>query len=173
MERRLTTRIRNHEKNFKNDIQKWFSENNCSVVDSGGLSKTSEFLKHVYDAEPLSLSPSDFTKRKRVKNDAPFCERCSAKRADGQQCTRRKRNDNNYCGTHMKGTPHGVIETNGILESVVKKITLTVVDINGIHYHVDTEGNVYDATDIISGSSSPSIIAQYNLSESGEYSLVS
>jgi hypothetical protein len=169
MERRLALRIRNHEKDLKNSIQAWFSENNCNIVDESGCSKISEFLQYVYDAEPIELTASDFMKRKRVKNDAPLCDRCTAKRADGNQCTRRKRDVYNYCGTHMKGTPHGVIEVNSDVVEQFTKIELTVVDIKGINYHIDAAGNVYDAKDIITGSSTPNIIAQYEITKTGEY----
>ena len=108
-------------------------------------------------------------KRKRVKNDAPLCDRCTAKRADGLQSTRRKREGNHYCGPHLKGTPHGVIEVNADTIEQFEKIELTVVDIKGIHYHIDAAGNVYDAKDIITGSSSPNIIAQYKITDDGEY----
>ena len=169
MERRLALRIRNHEKYLKNSIQSWFSENNCNIVDESGSAKISEFLQYVYDAEPLELTAADFMKRKRVKNDAPLCDRCTAKRADGNQCTRRKRNEHNCCGTHLKGTPHGVMEVNNDDVEQFTKIELTVVDIKGINYHIDAAGNVYDAKDIIEGSSTPNIIAQYEITKTGEY----
>ena len=51
----------------------------------------------------------DFVKRKRVKNTIPTENRCSAKRACGQQCTRRKKGESCFCGTHIKGIPHGEI----------------------------------------------------------------
>lgn len=169
MERRLATRIREHETKLKTNIQEWFSSNNCIVVDKDGTKKLSEFLQYVYDTEPLKLTSTDFMKRKRVKNDAPLCERCTAKRADGLQCTRRKRGSNNYCGTHLKGTPHGVMEVSSDIIEKFEKIELTVVDIKGIHYHIDDKGNVYDARDVISGSTSPNIIAEYTITETGEY----
>ena len=169
MERRLATRIRDHETKFKTSIREWFASNNCTVVDTNGSVKLSDFLQHVYDIEPLLLTTTDFMKRKRVKNDAPLCDRCTAKRADGLQCTRRKREGNHYCGTHLKGTPHGVIEISNESLEQFEKLELTVVDIKGIHYHIDTAGNVYDAKDVITGSSSPNIIAQYKITEEGEY----
>ena len=37
-------------------------------------------------------------------------EQCNGLRANGMRCTRRKKNgDEKFCGTHIKGTPHGTI----------------------------------------------------------------
>jgi hypothetical protein len=69
----------------------------------------------------------------------------------------------------MKGTPHGIIEVNSDIVEQFTKIELTVVDIKGINYHIDAAGNVYDAKDIITGSSTPNIIAQYEITKTGEY----
>lgn len=45
----------------------------------------------VYEYEKLKLTKEDFMKRKRVKNTVPIQQRCLAKRANGEQCTRKKR----------------------------------------------------------------------------------
>ena len=55
-----------------------------------------ESLKYIYDYERLTLNKDDFMKRKRVKNSVPFCDRCCAKRASGEQCTRRKKEEDEY-----------------------------------------------------------------------------
>ena len=45
---------------------------------------------------------------RRVWKIIPPGERCCGLRANGQQCTRRKKEgQDKYCGTHIKGTPHG------------------------------------------------------------------
>jgi hypothetical protein len=173
MERRLATRIREHEQSMKNQIQKWFSDNNCSILESTGHDKKSEFLQFVYDLASLELTATDFLRRKRVKNDAPYYERCIAKRADGCQCTRRKREDSVYCGTHMKGTPHGTVTVENDSLEPVKKIEVWVEDIKGIQYYIDADNNVYEHKDIINGSKNPNIIAQYEKNSAGEYSIPS
>ena len=171
MERRLAAKIRDNESSFKNSIKEWLDSNNCKVKQGDDADKTPEFLQFIYDFEPLKLSTTDFMRRKRVKNDAPYYERCTARRADGEQCTRRKRGDNIYCGTHMKGTPHGVIDNSCVCATTVKKINVWVEDIKGILYNIDSSGNVYDPDDIVSGKSNPKIIAQYIKSPQGEYSI--
>ena len=173
MERRIANRVREHEQTMKNEIQRWLSDNNSSICESTGNDKTSEFLKFVYDLAPLEFTSIDFLRRKRIKNDAPYYERCTAKRADGCQCTRRKREDSIYCGTHMKGTPHGTVTFENNTVEQIKKIEVWVEDINGIQYYIDADNNVYEHKDIINGSKNPNIIAQYHKNEMGVYSIPS
>ena len=45
-------------------------------------------------------------KRTRVKSSIPAHKRCSALRKDGEKCTRRRKDESIFCGTHIKGTPH-------------------------------------------------------------------
>jgi hypothetical protein len=101
-------------------------------------------------------------KRKRVKNFVPIFDRCCAKRATNEQCTRRKKEGFEYCGTHIKGTPHGIIDTQ---DSEVKintqKIEVWAQDIQGIIYYIDKFNNVYQAEDIVVNKLNPKIIAKY------------
>ena len=81
------------------------------------------------------LSKEDFQKRKRVKNVVPQFERCGAKRANGEQCTRRKKDDSCFCGTHVKGTPHGEVSTT---DDGLKGIEVSVVSrLQPYHYPCD------------------------------------
>ena len=50
-----------------------------------------QLTKFVYEYEKLKLTKEDFMKRKRVKNMVPIQQRCLAKRANGEQCTRKKK----------------------------------------------------------------------------------
>jgi hypothetical protein len=118
-------------------------------------------LQYVYDYERLSFEKEDFQKRKRVKNFVPIFDRCCAKRATNQQCTRRKKEDNEYCGTHMKGTPHGVVDTQEDAKVTTQKIEVWAQDIQGIIYYIDKNNNVYQAEDIIVNKLNAKIIAKY------------
>jgi hypothetical protein len=117
-------------------------------------------LDHVYSCENLKLTKDDFKLRKRVKNSVPLDDRCQAKRANGEQCTRRKKDNHLCCGTHTKGTPHGMINVSENLLCTVK-IETWVQDIKGIMYHVDNQNNVYDPEDIISNKVNPRVISKY------------
>ena len=105
-------------------------------------------MKHVYEYPHLTITKEDLQKRKRVKNNVPFHERCKALRANNKQCTRRRKDDDKFCGTHIKGTPHGEIENEETKDEVIKKIQVWAEEISGIIYHLDSEGNIYDPQDI-------------------------
>ena len=104
MERRLNRKIEDYIAGFKDDIREKISS--LQLDDS----TKSQFLLYLYEYPRLTLDQTDITKRKRVKNVLPTNNRCNAKRANGEQCTRRRKADCEYCGTHSKGTPHGVIQ---------------------------------------------------------------
>jgi len=120
-------------------------------------------LQYIYDYDRLEFTKDDFMKRKRVKNIVPFFDRCCANRACGEQCTRRKKVENEYCGTHLKGTPHGIIddEVDKNIEPNHLKIEVWAQDIQGIIYYIDKNMNVYQAEDIVSNKINPKIIAKY------------
>ena len=165
MERRITKKCDAHFQEFKSDIKKWLDNSDFSKCH-----QYSEFLKYLYDHEGISLEKEDFQKRKRVKNMVPHFDRCVANRANGEQCTRRKQTNCDYCGTHIKGTPHGKISVDSVdVKPVTSKIEVFVQEIKGINYYIDKSGNVYCTEDIISNSKSPAIIAKYEKNINGEY----
>ena len=61
----------------------------------------------------MELTQEDFVKRKRIKNSVPLYERCMALKSNGKQCTRRKKGNCKFCGTHIKGTQNGVVNNTG------------------------------------------------------------
>ena len=163
MERRISKKVNDYIHNFKNEIAE-----KIKVMNS---TDSSEIMNFIYQYNNFELTKEDFMKRKRVKNMVPVYERCCAKRASGQQCTRRKKDDSQYCGTHSKGTPHGVMNENETVSSVTK-VEVSAIDIKGIVYYLDNEGNVYDTEDIIANKKNPRIIAKYE-KNGEEYSIPS
>tara|TARA_B100001758_G_scaffold171495_2_gene148435 strand:+ start:36397 stop:36888 length:492 start_codon:yes stop_codon:yes gene_type:complete len=143
--------------------------NIISKIQEGMINE--DIIKYIQDYELFTLVSEDFTKRKRVKNKIPLADRCCAKRADGDQCTRRKKTDNDaYCGTHMKGTPHGTI--NIIVSDMVGiKKEVWVEEIGGIMYYLDNNNNVYSTEDIMSNRDNPKIIAKWNKNMEGDFIL--
>jgi len=119
------------------------------------------------------LSQEDYTKRRRVKNVIPFHEKCIAKRANGEQCSRRKKTDSEFCGTHSKACPHGVISipaadaaTNENGDQIIKKqVEVWLEDINGIMYWINDSGTVYHPDDINKNIENPRVIAHYEKTE--------
>ena len=84
-----------------------------------------------------------------------------AKRANGEQCTRRKKDGSCFCGTHIKGTPHGVVDDSKETNTTGKKVEVWVQEIKGINYYIDAEKNVYLPEDIISNSKRPRVIGTW------------
>jgi hypothetical protein len=156
MEKRLNKKVENYISNFKDDIKE-----KASQLDLIKNDKVNHLIQYIYDYNRLSFGKEDFQKRKRVKNFVPIFDRCSAKRATCEQCTRRKKEGSEYCGTHMKGTPHGIIDNQVENKITTQKIEVWAQDIQGIVYYIDKSNNVYQAEDIIINKINPKIIAKY------------
>lgn len=150
MERRLNKKTLSYLQNFKTHL----------VDKVRNINDKEELIEFIYNYDKLEFSKEDLVKRKRVKNTVPVCERCCAKRANNEQCTRRKKENSQFCGTHSKGTPHGIISDNIQADTTVKK-ELSVVEIKGIVHYIDNEKNVYNTADILSNKQDPRIIAYY------------
>jgi hypothetical protein len=165
MERRLNKKLESYITTLKDSIR--------DKVTQMGMSKNeqaNQLLQFIYDYDRLSFNKEDFQKRKRVKNFVPIFDRCCAKRASNEQCTRRKKEGSEYCGTHMKGTPHGIIDIQGEPKNNLQKVEVWAQDIKGIIYYIDKNFNVYQAEDIISNKINPKVIAKYVKIEE-EYSI--
>lgn len=156
MERRLNKKVDTYISSFKDSIRE-----KATQVGLNNDAKYTQLLQYIYDYNRLSFSKEDFQKRKRVKNFVPIYDRCCAKRAAGEQCTRRRKDLCEYCGTHEKGTPHGIVELNDEPKSTTQKVEVWAQDIQGIVYYIDKFNNVYDTADIIKNQVNPKIIAKY------------
>ena len=154
MEKKIQKKTRLYVQKFKDDIINFSKK---LPVEKNELEKIIQFI---YDYKQLEFSEEDFTKRKRVKNIVPLYERCIALRANKLQCTRRKKGESCFCGTHIKGRPHGEV-SNKKMDKKVTKTTVWIEDIKGIMYYIDDDGNVYEPHDIIKNKVNPSIIARY------------
>lgn len=156
MERRLNKKLDDYITGFKDNIREKATLFGVLTTEPGN-----QLLQFIYDYERVSLGKEDFMKRKRVKNSVPFFDRCGACRASGEQCTRRKKDENEYCGTHMKGTPHGIIDSQETVEPTMQKMEVWAQDIKGIIYYIDKNMNVYQTEDILMNKNNPNIIAKY------------
>lgn len=156
MEKRFNKKAEIYMLSFKNSIKEKATQL-CLTNDI----KITQLLEHIYDYDRLSFGKEDFQKRKRVKNFVPIHDRCCARRATGEQCTRRRKDLSEYCGTHEKGTPHGIIDSSDEHKSTTQKVEVWGQDIHGIVYYIDRFNNVYDTADIIKNQINPKIIAKY------------
>ena len=182
MEKQINKKLEQFQVGFKERIKEWITNRNISLVDKNGSNTdhTSDFLKFVYDSNSMKIQGDDLKKRKRIKNIVPQNDLCIAKRANGERCTRRRKHEeekegndqNQFCGTHIKGTPHGVISVDlSTLPKLNTKIEVWVKDIKGINYYIDDNNNVYNPEDILSNKQNPSIIAKWLKNEENVYSI--
>ena len=155
MEKRINKKLEVYISKFKDDLREELLKIN---VDNQVILPTVEFL---YEYPRLIVNKEDLIKRKRIKNSIPSSNRCNAKRADGDQCTRRRKENCEYCGTHVKGTPHGLITCEAIEQNQDKKVDVEAQEINGIVYFLDKFNNVYNTEDIMKKIVNPRIIAKY------------
>jgi hypothetical protein len=160
MEKRINDLTKQYLSKFKDDIR-----NKIVEYELGEAPRINELLEFVYEYERLSFEKDDFAKRKRVKNAVPLANRCNARRANGEQCTRKRREDCEFCGTHYKGTPHGLatqVNDAGVTESQeIIKLDVFAEEIGGIVYYIDKTQNVYKTDDILQSKLNPSIIAKW------------
>lgn len=188
MERRIGARIDSYIIDFKDDVSLKIRELNTALL---AESKTQEqqqsqqtqvadqlckqLISFVYDYEKLKLGKEDFMKRKRVKNIVPSQHRCHAKRANGEQCTRKKKVGCDYCGTHTKGAPNSIMDDgandNLAVKTSQQSVNVWVQNIKGIEYFIDANNNVYKHEDVIENAINPQIIAKCAKNESGQYSI--
>jgi hypothetical protein len=169
---KLNTKVSGFFQTFKNDVQLKMYELSLNGHENV---KTNELLQFIFDYQCIQLEEEDLCKkRKRITNTIPKYNRCCANRAKVGQCTRRKKEGEDFCGTHLKATPHGIVDadvTELIAEQTTQKREVWTVEICGIHYYIDKLGNVYHTEDIVHNISNPRIIAKYLVKEGGEYSI--
>jgi hypothetical protein len=91
-------------------------------------------------------------------------ERCVAIRSNGgKQCTRRRKDDTSFCGTHARCTQPGTVEGD-VVASVatekkpqmgIERALHAAVSPSGIPQFVDKDGTVWCAEDVCSGHHNP------------------
>jgi len=157
MEKRINKKFENYISDFKDKVKEKASDLGLSTDPN-----LCQLVQYIYDYERFALTKEDFMKRKRVKNVVHLSDRCCAKRASGEQCTRRRKDTTTeYCGTHLKGTPHGICDLNEDSKPQGQSIEVWAQDIQGIVYYIDKFNNVYQAEDILFGKVNAKIIAKY------------
>jgi hypothetical protein len=169
MEKRINQIIETFMIKFKHDIRLQFA--NEQFQDTADKDKIVSILEFINEYPHLVLTRDNITKPKRVKPEINIQCRCNAKRANNEQCTRRKKSDSEFCGTHAKGAPNGIYNEDakdGLHH--LHKIEVQAVEIHGIVYYVDATENVYSPEDVLSQKQNPAVIAKYTRSsDTGKY----
>jgi hypothetical protein len=146
MESRINKKITFYVNDMKDGII-----NQMKIMKDSTLDIDSQYdtiMSYVVNYKLLLLHKEDFNKRKRNKNVVNDCEKCKAKRSNGEQCSRRRREGFDFCGTHCKGTPYGIIgeEEN---RNTKQKCELIGEDIDGIITYKNKEGLIIPMEQII------------------------
>jgi hypothetical protein len=147
----------------------------CKVVNN----YMADFKSKIIEESTLTTNEKQFIeeypeivineRKKRLRNIIPDEDRCHAYKASLERCTRKKKNGENVCGTHMKGVPHGVINETTPNLNQHKKINIWTQDICGIVYYIDDGQNVYNSSDIMKNIPNPRVIGHYSKDTDGEY----
>lgn len=176
MERRIGTKIESYIIEFKDAISSKIRELGTESTNPANAALENlckQLTSFVYEYEKLKLVKEDFMKRKRVKNMVPIQQRCLAKRANGEQCTRKKKEGCDYCGTHTKGVPCSIMDQDhsDTPKPNQESINIWVQNIKGIEYFIDGSKNIYKHEDVINNSTNPRIIAKYAKNDIGAFSI--
>lgn len=161
MNRRINKTIELYFQRFKNDIVKKAQQG----------ADIARLLNIIQNYPVPVITPKEYEKRQRTKNIVPLYERCKAKRANGDQCTRRKRKGEDLCGTHIKGAPHGLMDA-ATTENIVQKIDVWIQEINGINYYIDANENIYDPQDVYQNKPNPRRIHKYKKDIDDNYTII-
>jgi len=163
MEKRIKKKVDEFISSFKKDIiTKLVSEYGEEEINDKGLAE------YIYDYNRLTIEKEDFMKRKRCKNVVPTTERCLALRSNMEQCTRRRREGCQFCGTHAKGSPYGIFDDSQQCE-VVNKVQIWLQEIEGIMNYIDENNNIYNMHDIMNNEPSPKIIGKCEIVNNDRY----
>ena len=168
MEQKIKQRLKDYFIKYKEDIKGWINDNDIEIKNKNGEPCINTFLEFIYDYPHIEISKHDFQKRTRAKNNIPNYERCCALRLNGERCTRKKKN-NEFCGTHIKGIPYGSIQEKQ--QNADIKIDVWIEEINGIYQYIDAKGNIYSTEDITENIHNPRIICKYK-KENGNYYII-
>lgn len=146
---------------FKQEVK---NKATCLDFMSADRGKLASLLEYIYEYPRLVFTEDELHKPKRSKqvNIAMGC-RCIAIRTTGDQCTRKRRLNSSYCGTHHK--THKEPEVNmEIEENIAVPDTFTIEvfteDVQGIVYYIDLAGNVYNTEDVLMKKKDPRIVAR-------------
>lgn len=158
MDKRINTQLEKYLVGFKDQIKKKVTE-----LGFEEKSKTNELLEFVYEFERLVFTKDDFAKRKRIQNTIPVDNRCIATKSGGERCTRRRKEECEYCGTHSKNISNNPDQK----ADSTKKMEVFAKEMEGIVYFVDHFNNVYRAEDIMNEVENPKIVATYEVLANG------
>tara|TARA_B110000211_G_C14031003_1_gene532130 strand:+ start:163 stop:672 length:510 start_codon:yes stop_codon:yes gene_type:complete len=124
--------IKKHIESIIRDQNKYILRDLCNTYSN--LNYDELYAKYCPHALPDKKKKKTKTVEKRI---------CMAKKADGYQCTRRRRDNSDYCGKHINKIKFGRIDDEEKYASDEKYIKTTKTILNGDYYLVDEANTVY------------------------------
>ena len=121
--------------------------------------KISEIMNYISEQSIFNIQNDVSKKTHRTRKTISISEQCNATRIDGNRCTRRKRTDLHYCGTHLNCTSYTEFNTMEPIRPIIDK-SVSAIDIQGIIYYIDLDLNVYNTEDVLNDVVDPSIIGK-------------
>jgi hypothetical protein len=165
---------------FKNDIQSKIRA--LEVIHSASTEaerdKIRELMEYIYEYPKLVINKQPHAKPC-ANGKLPSASQtklepdqiCIAKRSDGQQCTRKKKKNCDFCGTHAKIVQMQAEKQTTSDAVAVHKMEISAEDIHGIIYYIDKYNNVYHTEDVLEGVENPRIIAKATKHGNNSYTI--
>jgi hypothetical protein len=153
--KQINSQIETYTSEFKENIRKRMLELGFEQDP-----RSNELMEYIYEYKKLEFGKEDITKRKRNKNVVPECNRCNALLMNNEQCTRRKKEESDFCGTHVKGTPNGVLKQHN--QPQIHRVEVVAKEIHGIVYYIDDKNRIYNTEEIMAGKVNPAIVGYWN-----------
>jgi len=150
--KQINSQIEAHTSAFKDSIR-----NRMLELGFDQDQRTNELMEFIYEYPRLVIEKIENAKKSRVKPDIDSDKRCIAYRADSLQCSRRKKQGCDYCGTHEKGIPNGYV-MNETKPPTTTKLVVIAREIDGIVYYIDELQNVYKTEDVMNNVENPTMI---------------
>jgi hypothetical protein len=126
-----------------------------NISDKYGILNTTLYKDYLIDDLDLAALSCSAVKKKRKKNKVlAACQLCLARKADGERCTRRKKESVDFCGKHSGNLKYGRIDDTDQhpSESFIQCSSITI---DGDQYLIDNKKVVYsyniDNPEIIGG----------------------
>ena len=82
----------------------------ADIADKHRLSKNDLFRDYITDITVEKLDTSNNTVKKRIRRNVPSHERCTALTSNMEQCSRKRKGTNLFCGSHLNSRNYGVID---------------------------------------------------------------
>jgi hypothetical protein len=167
MEKRINEKIEIHTRRIKEDIMKKLQSE--LIVEKDKNIILSDMLKYINEYEVLKITQQDIQASNKPKRMICDDLRCKASRVSGEQCSRRSREGELYCGTHMRNAE--AADSNKEVKQKKekkdkeggdgvndRKENVWLTDNQGIMSYVDASGRSYKVEDIMKGVKNPRVL---------------